>query len=279
MERKKVAALLAAVFLLALCLGLAIFFGIKKGTHAEAYGPQGERTGLAAAEEEKGPQETAGGAEKELRLIDFEILEECLGPRQTEGVKEKISGYVRQRAEYSSVTEILYKDTAVEAYGWVKFYCVLNDGAGTALYCSYDMDQEEFKCTPEKIEEDVLNQERLEDREQFIDAGQATEGKLPKPWDYSEEDGTEVALSGQEALEPVIPEQGLERLRGELLSFLKENQEYRRVVNIKKDSIENSESEVAFQAEFGTPRVDRKVLHAVYDKSTGGYSFTLQEGE
>lgn len=129
------------------------------------------------------------------------------------------------------------------------------------------------------IQEEDQEQEKAENGEDDEDVTPAIEGELPKAWDYVEEDDTLVVLSGKQLLEGIIPEEKLNILESELLTFLKENQEYRREVIVEEYSLKDADDKVCFYGKFQNPRTDRKKIYVVYNKAAQSYQFSLQKEE
>lgn len=100
-------------------------------------------------------------------------------------------------------------------------------------------------------------------------------GELPEAWDYVEEDGTAVTLSGKEALAGILPEDALAGLEDGLLVFLKENGEYRRELEVVQESVAASDGRVTFRARFRTGRLDGKEIAAAHGGD--GFTFSMEE--
>lgn len=138
-----------------------------------------------------------------------------------------------------------------------------------------DEPKEENKEQPGVTETPGAEQE--EEKEE--DTVQSIEGELPQAWDYVEEDNSPVVLAEKQLLDDKVPEEKLESLETEMLSFLKANGEYRREITVEEFSLEDSDGKVSFYGKFKNPRTDRKKIYSVYDKTSRTWEFSLQQEE
>lgn len=65
-------------------------------------------------------------------------------------------------------------------------------------------------------------------------------------------------------------------LETKLQKFLEENNELRRELSIPADKIIQTDQEVTFEADFITPRIDKKQLQVTYHIAEGTFGFSLQ---
>lgn len=230
------------------------------------------------------PEENKKDGEKNrlLEFVDFELLEGYFMPSQIEKLQDEILQFLSEDSAYDPITKVVCKDIVTEQLKTIEFYCVLDEESGSVLRIVYTKSSAKFEIIHEMISKEILDQERQGTTKQFVETqlpenNPEDEKKLPRQWDYVEEDNTEITLQKKELLEEKIPHEKLELLDSELLMFLKENQEFRREIEIQEVSIEESDSEVCFWGMFCTPRVDGKELFVVYDKSEGYFQFSIQE--
>lgn len=102
-------------------------------------------------------------------------------------------------------------------------------------------------------------------------------GELPQAWDYVEEDETEVTLHGREELSGMLPGEALADLERGLLTFLKENGEYRRELEVRPESVQATEEGATFEIRFCTERLDGGEVTATYGQE--GWSFIIRPRE
>ena len=149
---------------------------------------------------------------------------------------------------YESVTKVICKDTVIDLGDTIEFYCELNDEERTVFHIVFDKDEEQFSITKEKIPAEVLDQERKESenvsQQEPYEATKENEEKLPVPWEYTEPDQTPVSIDGMEVLTGKIPEEKLTELPQILLQFLQEEEEYRREIQLEKETITENEKQL-----------------------------------
>lgn len=269
----------AALFLACICVLLIFLVAcsiLLTGNAAKKEAGIDEKRTDATGQDGKGGQE-AGSGKGKMEFEDFYLLESYFTVKQIEGLEGEIREFLGQVPEYGKVGEVTCRGEMASTENRLEFYCVLDDGEGTALRAVYDRTSGKFRFWTDTLPQEEIGQELTEKQERIVKTGDwEEEEKLPSEWTYEEEDNTPVTMSGKNALEGKIPEEHLARLEEEILSFLRANNEYRREIEIRK-SPKDTAIAVEFWGEFKTSRLDKKELHAVYDKSRKSYQFTFQE--
>lgn len=211
----------------------------------------------------------------------FELLDSVFLTEQVEALKGRLTEKIVGNTMYESVTKVLCKDTVIDLGDTIEFYCELNDEERTVFHIVFDKDEEQFSITKEKIPAEVLDQERKESenfsQQEPYEATKENEEKLPVPWENVEPDHTPVSIGGMEVLTGKISEEKLAELPQNLLQFLQAEEEYRREIQLEKESITENEKELCVWGLFQTPRLDEKELKICFDRETQTYRIALEE--
>lgn len=211
----------------------------------------------------------------------FELLDSVFPTEQVEALKGRLTEKIVGSTMYESVTKVICKDTVIDLGDTIEFYCELNDEERTVFHIVFDKDEEQFSITKEKIPAEVLDQERKESenvsQQEPYEATKENEEKLPVPWEYTEPDQTPVSIDGMEVLTGKIPEEKLTELPQTLLQFLQEEEEYRREIQLEKETITENEKELCVWGIFQTTRLDKKELKICFDREAQSFQIALEE--
>ncbi|HAX51807.1 DUF5038 domain-containing protein [Muricomes intestini] len=214
---------------------------------------------------------------KELTFEGFSLLESSFSEVQTIELEKEITDFLSQDVAYNSVTTVTCKEEAVQTENRIEFYCILNDENSTVLQAIYDRNSEKFRFWTEVISGEEIEQSWEEKQDSIMGTKEwEEEEKLPSEWEYEDKEPVPVDLSQKQLLDGKIPKENLDMLGGEMLKFLQENNELRREISIQ-NSVKDTEEVVEFWGGFDTPRLDKKELHIMYDKSGKNFQFALQE--
>lgn len=245
----------------------------KKG--AEKSSKEKETEKEIAEEQRKKPQRPAP------EFQSFELLGSVFPAEQVEELKGRLTEKIVGSTMYESVTKVICKDTVIDLGDTIEFYCELNDEERTVFHIVFDKDEEQFSITKEKIPAEVLDQERKESenvsQQEAYEATKENEEKLPVPWEYTEPDQTPVSIDGMEVLTGKIPEEKLTELPQTLLQFFQEEEEYRREIQLEKETITENEKELCVWGIFQTPRLDKKELKICFDREAQSFQIALEE--
>lgn len=85
-----------------------------------------------------------------------------------------------------------------------------------------------------------------------------------------------LVIKQEENLDAYFNADQKKKLHDELLKYLIEQNEFRRNLTLKPDSIADSEQALSFRCIFNTQRTDKKNLTVGYDKKEGNFVFILE---
>lgn len=290
-KSRKISYALLAVWLLFLVLLLGGIFYMKSHENKETKDSkaiavseeEAEKNTKKQVEYEKESDNQSGQAPQRPapEFQSFELLDSVLTSEQVEALKERLTEKIVGSTVYESVTAVTCKNTVIDLGDTIEFYCELNDKERTVFHIVFEKDEELFSVTKEKIPAEVLDQERKESEnfssQEPYEATKENEEKLPVPWENVEPDHTPVSIGGMEVLTGKISEEKLAELPQNLLQFLQAEEEYRREIQLEKESITENEKELCVWGIFQTPRLDEKELKICFDRETQTYRIALEE--
>lgn len=159
------------------------------------------------------------------------------------------------------------------------FYFTLDDGS--ILFASYKKEDNSFFFWTEKKEDsEQAIAEWFKQKEadtKAVDTSSWEESQdLPIEWNEKGQENIPVVLSGKENLQGKILEEDLNYLETKLQKFLEENNELRRELLIPADKIIQTDQEITFEADFITPRIDKKQLQVTYHIKEKSFGFMIQ---
>ena len=180
---------------------------------------------------------------------------------------------------YFSAEEITCTDAIYETQNQIRFYFTLDDGS--TLFASYKKEDNSFFFWTEKKEDsEQAIAEWLKQKEadtKAVDTSSWEESQeLPIKWNEKGQENIPVVLSGKENLQGKIPEEDLNYLETKLQKFLEENNELRRELSISADKIIQTDQEITVEADFITPRIDKKQLQVTYHITEKSFGFMIQ---
>lgn len=264
-------ALLAVIFLAALCICLGLFLlrQDKTGTdRAEITAT----TQTDTAEEETTetvvtPEASTEAKENNLTFLNLGKIYYL--PLDTTTFKNQVAAFIENN--HLSATTVLalgkIEDDKDDPDGTANFYLQLDDTAGTILQAAYDKKTETFTLS---VSDPIPDVEKYGGTATTA-ADQNVSGTEPE---YSSE-GTELINFGDANITDV--DQSLSSvadmttLQHDLGIFLNENGEERR--NLFVTSVEKTETGYKTILEFETARIDRKKVEVIYEG--GKYHFSL----
>lgn len=265
-------AILAAILLAALCIGLGLFLLRQEDRAGTDQAEVTAGTTQTDKAEENTTEATAPEATTEERKNDLTFLN--LGkiyylPLDTTAFKNQVAAFIENN--HLSATTVLalgkVEDDKEDPDGTANFYLQLDDAAGTILQAAYDKKTAEFTLSVSDPISDVEEYGGMATTE----ASQNVSGTEPE---YSSE-GTEIINFGNanitdvdQALSSVAD---MATLQHDLGIFLNENGEERR--NLFVSSVEKMETGYKTILEFETARIDRKKIEVIYEG--GKYYFSL----
>lgn len=185
-------------------------------------------------------------------FLGFEQLSQYLNKEQTEQIKMEILPFLLQDPAYNLVRSITCKGV-INTENRIEFYCVFDENTDSVLYGRYDKDDEELLQWTEEISVDAAAKKWKEKESEVIDTEMWTEEQqMPEQWDYIEDDPRPVKIINRQDAERTIGTEKLQLFEEGLLSFLQENNEYRRELSIDTASIEKADDFIKIQADFQT---------------------------
>lgn len=265
------------IILIAVCaffIFLLIFSFIIKDENAERAEVFQTESGIESGTEET--SDTQLPEKNAVEFFDFEKLESYIEADEVKKIMEKIPAFISQDEAYCAVKKIICQDV-IDKENTLEFYCLLDQIDGVVLYGRYDKDDHDLLQWIDEISLADAENKWKEKKAEVISTEEWEEEKqLPREWDYVEEDPRPVEVRNWQEVAEVIGEDNLYLFETELLTFLQENEEYRREVTIDKDSVKRDETSVEFLADFQTARLDQKRIYAVLEN--GHYAISFWEG-
>ena len=259
-----------------LCAGIIL---IRKNTEKEAK----EQTVEQVKEQEKiRENEEAKKEDASLENIVFEnmnLLENYFSGEKIKSLEEQAENFLRQDEAFASTKKLTCTDEIYETQSQIPFYFTTEDGS--VLFSTYHKEDNLFLFwTETKENSETAVAEWLKQKEantKAVDTKSWEEEQyLPSEWTEKGQENIPVVLSGKENLQGKIPEEDLNYLETKLQKFLEENNELRRELSISADKIIQTDQEVTFEADFITPRIDKKQLQVTYHIAEGTFGFSLQ---
>ena len=237
---------------------------------------------LLVTSEEKGKQqqqsEKDSAKKMETEWEQFDLLEAYLTNDQIEKIKRESREFLTQNETFNGLEKVVCKDVT-ETENYVEFYCVLGTDEGI-LYGQYNKKTGDlFKWTEEENSEQAKEKWMQKKNRTISTKEWEEEEKLPKEWNYIEEDSCPVMIENRETLVEEIGEENTEQLEENLLEFLKGQNEFRRefVLNNYTEDPEMGNCECILA--FKTERLDKNVIKVAFDQETGKYQFDLIGGD
>lgn len=225
-----------------------LFFHKDEDKNEAGKGTAAEKSRIENTEETKAVTEDNETKE----FLGFEQLSQYLNEEQTEQIKTEILPFLSQDPAYDFVRSITCKGV-INTENRIEFYCIFDKKTDSVLYGRYDKDDEELLQWTEEISVDAATKKWKEKEAEVVNTEMWTEEQqMPEQWDYMEEDPRPVKIKNMQAAESVIGTEKLQSFEESLLSFLQENNEYRREIRIDTASIEEEDDVIKFQAAFET---------------------------
>ena len=267
--------ILISVLLLAFLFGIlfgGIFLLRKNANEKEKIKSEEQTVELEKKTEKKEEQ-------RKMDFVNVNLLEPYFSAEEIKSMEQQAEKLLKQDELFASVTTLICTDAIYGTQNQIRFYFTLGDGS--ALFASYKKEDNSFFFWTEKKEDsEQAIAEWLKQKEadtKAVDTSSWEESQeLPIKWNEKGQENIPVVLSGKENLQGKIPEEDLNYLETKLQKFLEENNELRRELSISADKIIQTDQEVTFEADFITPRFDKKQLQVTYHIAEGTFGFSLQ---
>ena len=251
--------ILISVLLLAFLFGIlfgGIFLLRKNANEKEKIKSEEQTVELEKKTEKKEEQ-------RKMDFVNVNLLEPYFSAEEIKSMEQQAEKLLKQDELFASVTTLICTDAIYETQNQIRFYFTLGDGS--ALFASYKKEDNSFFFWTEKKEDsEQAIAEWLKQKEadtKAVDTSSWEESQeLPIKWNEKGQENIPVVLSGKENLQGKIPEEDLNYLETKLQKFLEENNELRRELSISADKIIQTDQEVTFEADFITPRIDKKTV-------------------
>ena len=206
-------------------------------------------------------------------------MEPYFSAEEIKSMEQQAEKLLKQDELFASVTTLTCTDAIYETQNQIRFYFTLDDGS--TLFASYKKEDNSFFFWTEKKEDsEQAIAEWLKQKEADTKAGDTSSWEesqeLPIKWNEKGQENIPVVLSGKENLQGKIPEEDLNYLETKLQKFLDENNELRRELSISADKIIQTDQEITFEADFITPRIDKKQLQVTYHITEKSFGFMIQ---
>ena len=267
--------ILISVLLLALLFGIlfgGIFLLRKNANEKEKIKSEEQIVELEKKTEEKEEQ-------RKMDFVNVNLLEPYFSAEEIKSMEQQAEKLLKQDELFASVTTLICTDAIYETQNQIRFYFTLDDGS--TLFASYKKEDNSFFFWTEKKEDsEQAIAEWLKQKEadtKAVDTSSWEESQeLPIKWNEKGQENIPVVLSGKENLQGKIPEEDLNYLETKLQKFLEENNELRRELSISADKIIQTDQEITFEADFITPRIDKKQLQVTYHITEKSFGFMIQ---
>ena len=267
--------ILISVLLLALLFGIlfgGIFLLRKNANEKEKIKSEEQTVELEKKTEEKEEQ-------RKMDFVNVNLLEPYFSAEEIKSMEQQAEKLLKQDELFASVTTLTCTDAIYETQNHIRFYFTLDDGS--TLFASYKKEDNSFFFWTEKKEDsEQAIAEWLKQKEadtKAVDTSSWEESQeLPIKWNEKGQENIPVVLSGKENLQGKIPEEDLNYLETKLQKFLEENNELRRELSISPDKIIQTDQEITFEADFITPRIDKKQLQVTYHIKEKSFGFMIQ---
>ena len=267
--------ILISVLLLALLFGIlfgGIFLLRKNANEKEKIKSEEQIVELEKKTEEKEEQ-------RKMDFVNVNLLEPYFSAEEIKSMEQQAEKLLKRDELFASVTTLICTDAIYETQNQIRFYFTLDDGS--TLFASYKKEDNSFFFWTEKKEDsEQAIAEWLKQKEadtKAVDTSSWEESQeLPIKWNEKGQENIPVVLSGKENLQGKIPEEDLNYLETKLQKFLEENNELRRELSISADKIIQTDQEITFEADFITPRIDKKQLQVTYHITEKSFGFMIQ---
>ena len=267
--------ILISVLLLAFLFGIlfgGIFLLRKNANEKEIIKSEEQTVELEKKTEKKEEQ-------RKMDFVNVNLLEPYFSAEEIKSMEQQAEKLLNQDELFASVTTLTCADAIYETQNQIRFYFTLDDGS--TLFASYKKEDNSFFFWTEKKEDsEQAIAEWLKQKEadtKAVDTSSWEESQeLPIKWNEKGQENIPVVLSGKENLQGKIPEEDLNYLETKLQKFLEENNELRRELSIPADKIIQTDQEITFEADFITPRIDKKQLQVTYHITEKSFGFMIQ---
>lgn len=267
--------ILISVLLLAFLFGIlfgGIFLLRKNANEKEKIKSEEQTVELEKKTEKKEEQ-------RKMDFVNVNLLEPYFSAEEIKSMEQQAEKLLNQDELFASVTTLTCADAIYETQNQIRFYFTLDDGS--TLFASYKKEDNSFFFWTEKKEDsEQAIAEWLKQKEadtKAVDTSSWEESQeLPIKWNEKGQENIPVVLSGKENLQGKIPEEDLNYLKTKLQKFLEENNELRRELSISADKIIQTDQEITFEADFITPRIDKKQLQVTYHITEKSFGFMIQ---
>lgn len=217
--------------------------------------------------------------QRKMDFVNVNLLEPYFSAEEIKRMEQQAEKLLKQDELFASVTTLTCADAIYETQNQIRFYFTLDDGS--TLFASYKKEDNSFFFWTEKKEDsEQAIAEWLKQKEadtKAVDTSSWEESQeLPIKWNEKGQENIPVVLSGKENLQGKIPEEDLNYLETKLQKFLEENNELRRELSISADKIIQTDQEITFEADFITPRIDKKQLQVTYHITEKSFGFMIQ---
>lgn len=267
--------ILISVLLLAFLFGIlfgGIFLLRKNANEKEKIKSEEQTVELEKKTEKKEEQ-------RKMDFVNVNLLEPYFSAEEIKSMEQQAEKLLKHDELFASVTTLTCTDAIYETQNQIRFYFTLDDGS--TLFASYKKEDNSFFFWTEKKEDsEQAIAEWLKQKEadtKAVDTSSWEESQeLPIKWNEKGQENIPVVLSGKENLQGKIPEEDLNYLETKLQKFLEENNELRRELSISADKIIQTDQEITFEADFITPRIDKKQLQVTYHIKEKSFGFMIQ---
>ena len=271
MKKRILISVLLLAFLFGILLG-GIFLLRKNANEKEKIKSEEQTVELEKKTEKKEEQ-------RKMDFVNVNLLEPYFSAEEIKSMEQQAEKLLKRDELFASVTTLICTDAIYETQNQIRFYFTLDDGS--TLFASYKKEDNSFFFWTEKKEDsEQAIAEWLKQKEadtKAVDTSSWEESQeLPIKWNEKGQENIPVVLSGKENLQGKIPEEDLNYLETKLQKFLEENNELRRDLSISADKIIQTDQEITFEADFITPRIDKKQLQVTYHIAEGTFGFSLQ---
>ncbi len=266
--------ILISVLLLALLFGIlfgGIFLLRKNANEKEKTKSEEQTVELEKKTEEKEEQ-------RKMDFVNVNLLEPYFSAEEIKSMEQQAEKLLKQDELFASIITLTCTDAIYETQNQIRFYFTLDDGS--TLFASYKKEDNSFFWTEKKEDSEQAIAEWLKQKEadtKAVDTSSWEESQeLPIKWNEKGQENIPVVLSGKENLQGKISEEDLNCLEIKLQKFLEDNNELRRELSIPADKITQTDQEITFEADFITPRIDKKQLQVTYHIKEKSFGFMIQ---
>ena len=285
--------ILISVLLLALLFGIlfgGIFLLRKNANEKEKIKSEEQTVELEKKTEKKEEQ-------RKMDFVNVNLLEPYFSAEEIKSMEQQAEKLLKQDELFASVTTLTCTDAIYETQNQIRFYFTLDDGS--TLFASYKKEDNSFFFWTEKKEDsEQAIAEWFKQKEadtKAVDTSSWEESQeLPIKWNEKGQENIPVVLSGKENLQGKISEEDLNCLEIKLQKFLEDNNELVKSLEISDKGLKFAISicradiignilanrsciyEKTFEADFITPRIDKKQLQVTYHITEKSFGFMIQ---